>query len=79
MDVETQAWEELPGSSTPNFNTIGNHGADIQLRASIKVSIKAATDLPFPLNKFIIFATEDQKLQNQQATGREQEKNIASC
>lgn len=62
LDVEAQAWEEPPRSSSPNFNTIGNHGADIQLRASIKVSIKAATGLPFPLNKFIISATEGQKL-----------------
>lgn len=51
-----------PESLSTNFNTVGNHGSDIQLRPSMKVSIKAATDLLFPLNKFIISATEDQKL-----------------
>lgn len=50
MDVETQAWEEPPGSSSPNSNIIGNHGADVQLAPPMKVSILAATDLPFPLN-----------------------------
>lgn len=37
-----------PRSLSPIFNTISDHGADIQLRASIKGSIKATADLPFP-------------------------------
>lgn len=56
---------------------VGNHRADVQLTASVKVPIPAATDPPFPLNKLIISATKDQKLQNQQATGKEQERSVA--
>lgn len=79
MSVETQAWEEPPGSSSPNSGAIGNHGADVQLRARTRVSIPAATELSFPLNKRTASATNDQKLQKiQEDTGREWEKSIAS-